>query len=125
MNTVNGISQRADGATAKLMLMSLCIIGLVTAIAAQQPASADDVPAAKTSPPASHAQQVSMAGLDLSTAAGMQAAHDRIQAAARKLCTQIADMNDLSRHANYLACVDESTTAALQQIRPPTMVAAK
>jgi UrcA family protein len=116
MNTVNGISQRADGAMGKLMLMSICITGLVTAIDAQQPASAD---------PASHTRQVSMAGLDLSTAAGMQAAHDRIQVAARKLCSQIADMDDLSRHANYLACVAESTTAALQQIRPPTMVAAK
>jgi UrcA family protein len=91
--------------------MALCAIGLVAAIDAQRPASADDVRMAK----------VSVADLDLGTTAGMTAAQARVRQMARHLCTQVEQMDDLSRHANYLACVDESVTAAMQQLKGPAL----
>jgi UrcA family protein len=80
---------------------------------AKRPASADDVRMAK----------VSVADLDLGTAGGMKAAQARVREVARHLCTQLEQMDDLSRHANYLACVDSSVTAAMQQLKAPALAA--
>jgi UrcA family protein len=113
MSNVYHPSDRSDNPLCKLILMALCAVGLVAAIAEQQTASADDARTAK----------VSMAGLDLSTAAGVRAARVRLQEAAQRLCTQVEDPLDLSHHENYLACMDESMTAALQQLRLPALAA--
>jgi len=61
-------------------------------------------------------EKVSFAGLDLSTPEGMSAARGRVRAAAHRLCFKLADMQDLSHHANYLDCVDEAVTGAMLQI---------
>jgi UrcA family protein len=95
------------------ILIALCAVGLVAAIDAQRPASAGDVRTAK----------VSIADLDLGTTAGMMAAQARVRQMARRLCTQVEQMDDLSRHENYLACVDASVTAAMQQLKGPTLAA--
>jgi UrcA family protein len=97
----------ADAPFIKLALMTLCATGLVAAIAAQQPASADNAATAT----------VSVADIDISTPGGMRAARDRLQATARRLCLQVADPKDRSSHDNFLACMDKTMTAALQQLQ--------
>lgn len=64
---------------------------------------------------------VAMADLDLSRPEGIQAARERVNASARRLCQLVSDPLDLSHHANYLACVDATVAAALRQITPPTL----
>lgn len=64
-------------------------------------------------------EKVSIAGLDLSTPGGMSAARGRVQAAARRLCFKLADSQDLSRHENYVECVNEAVTGAMLQIGGP------
>jgi UrcA family protein len=100
-------------ARAKLVLMTFCAAGLMAAIAQQQPVRADDV----------HTARVSTAGLDLTTDVGMAAASARVRDTARRLCTQVEDMDDLSHHENYLACVDAAVSAALHQLKPPALAA--
>jgi UrcA family protein len=95
------------------ILMALCTIGLGTAVDAQRPASADDVRMAK----------VWVADLDLGTTAGMKAAQGRVQKVAQRLCAQVSQIDDLSRHDNYLKCVDASVTAAMQQLKGPALAA--
>jgi UrcA family protein len=113
MNHSKHLSERSDAAKTTPILMALCTIGLVAALDAQRPASADDVRMAK----------VSVADLDLGTTAGMKAAQGRVRKVAQHLCAQVAQMDDLSRHDNYLACVDASVTAAMQQLKGPALAA--
>jgi UrcA family protein len=93
------------------MLIALCTMGLVAAIDAQRPATAGDVRTAK----------VSVADLDLGTTAGMMAAQARVRQMARRLCSQVEHLDDLSHYENYLACVDASVTAAMQQLKGPAL----
>jgi UrcA family protein len=65
--------------------------------------------------PDSRSAKVSIADLDLNTPRGAEAARKRLDQVARHLCQQVADEGDLSKHANYLACVDETLAKALQQ----------
>lgn len=64
---------------------------------------------------------VSMADLNLSRPEGMQAARERVNASARRLCQLVSDPLDLSHRANYFACVDATVAAALRQITPPAL----
>ena len=113
MNHSKHHSERSDATKTTPILMALCTIGLVAALDAQRPASADDVRMAK----------VSVADLDLGTSAGMKTAQARVREVARRLCTEVEQMDDLSRHTNYLACVDASVTAAMQQLKGPALAA--
>lgn len=50
--------------------------------------------------------KLSLSDLDLSTAAGQQAARERLHQIARRICTQVEDELDLSHQANYGKCVE-------------------
>jgi UrcA family protein len=67
--------------------------------------------------------KVSLAGLDLSSPEGARTARERLSKTARKLCSQVEDELDLSLHANYVACVEQSVTRAMQQVALRSMVA--
>jgi UrcA family protein len=90
------------------------IAGSRTVAATQQPS----LPKAVTSTlaPGSRAKKVSLTDLDLSTPDGIRAAHERLHEVARTLCSQVADELDLSRHANYVACVDDAMARALPTV---------
>jgi UrcA family protein len=60
---------------------------------------------------------VSLADIDLSTVEGQRAAHERLHQAARGLCSQVADELDLSRQANYVACIDIAMAKADRQLQ--------
>ena len=65
----------------------------------------------------SRTQQVTLAGLNLSTAEGQQLAQARLLTVAHTLCSQVADELDLSHHANYLKCVDSAMQKANQRLQ--------
>jgi UrcA family protein len=87
--------------------------------------------AALAGPPANRPSEmrsaaISLAGLDLSTPEGLGAARDRVRKAAHKLCRHVADSFDLSRDANFAACVDETFTSAMARLTEhPTGVVAR
>jgi UrcA family protein len=68
----------------------------------------DDVIAAAQRQLRARTTQVSLADLDLSTAEGIQAARDRLQTTARRVCQELPSNQ-------YSACVDETFANALRQ----------
>lgn len=96
----------------KLALISLCIVFLTAAIAKQLPAQAADAIAI-----------VSLADLDLGTEKGRQAARDRLNETARRLCKQVVNPWSLSHHTQYVRCVDDATAAAAVQIQDQARLA--
>jgi UrcA family protein len=89
-------------------------------------AAAPQLAAQKAPVPAkTRATTVWLGDLDLSTPEGVRTARGRVHEAARRLCEQVSDRDDPSRQANYVICVDESTTAALRQLPGPALAAAQ
>jgi UrcA family protein len=115
MNIATNLSRRSSLASAvlKAALLALCTIAPVTVMANTQPAPTPEMRAAK----------VSLADLDLSTPTGQRAARERLHQIARRLCSQVADAQDLSHQPNFVACVDETLASALQQLNGPTLAA--
>lgn len=73
--------------------------------------------------PETRVARVSLADLDLSTPAGLRAAHDRLHEKARRLCFQLEDELSLSHQPDYVICVAKTTAAALQQAKVPALAA--
>ena len=69
---------------------------------------------------------VTLAGIDLSTPAGIAAAEARIAAAARQLCRQFEDSRRVSSRETYADCVRDTRQASLHQLeqRAPAAFAA-
>ncbi len=67
--------------------------------------------------------QVSLAGVDVSTADGAKIAKERIRQAARRVCSQVEDPLDLGRAEHYVKCVDATTASTLQQLSTNKFVA--
>jgi UrcA family protein len=61
------------------------------------------------------AANVSLADLDLSTLEGSRAAHERLEAMARRLCAELARSHDLSYQPNFAACIHDTLAGALAQ----------
>jgi UrcA family protein len=80
-------------------------------------ASAGPVAGAEANVSSGRSAIVSLADLDLSTPEGARAARERLHQTARRLCSRVADSLDLSHHTNFVACVDESLSAALKKIQ--------
>jgi UrcA family protein len=67
--------------------------------------------------------RVSLADLKLSTPQGMQAARERIDQAARRLCGKLVDPWSYSHVSDYLRCVDDAKTAATTQLQGSILLA--
>jgi UrcA family protein len=98
---------------------SILKAGVLTALIGIGPVAAS----AATAPPVTHSTSVSLSDIDLSTAEGRRTARDRLHETARQLCAQVADSQDLSHQANFVACVDDTLTKALRQLDAPTHMA--
>jgi UrcA family protein len=61
------------------------------------------------------AVNISLADLDLSTLEGYRAAHERLEAMARRLCAELARSHELSYQPNFAACVHDTLAGALAQ----------
>jgi UrcA family protein len=99
------------------------IIATTTLLALGVIGPADALAGSEVDASVTRSAKVSIKGLDLSMPEGARAARERLRQAARKLCAQVADELDLSHHANYVACVDQSVAKALQHVAPPSIVA--
>ena len=62
-----------------------------------------------------HAANISLADLDLSTPEGSRVAHERLESMARRLCTELARNHELTYQPNYDACVHDTLTGAWAQ----------
>jgi UrcA family protein len=62
----------------------------------------------------SSSSKVTLNDLNLATPAGMDEARARIERAAKQACVRMIDLDDLSHHDNFLACVSQ----ALEQSQP-------
>jgi UrcA family protein len=87
-------------------VLTLSVIAATAAVAAQPSYSANNT----------RSKTVSLADLDLSTPAGMNAARERVKKTARRLCVLLADPADLSHQSNYVKCVDDAVTGAMLQV---------
>jgi UrcA family protein len=115
MNTNTYMARRLGSRVAvrTTSLMALLALAPVAAIAQSPAAGAVET---RTS-------SLSLADLDLSTPAGVDAARDRLQQTARRRCSQVANRQDLSHQPNFIACMDETLAAALRQINGPVRAA--
>jgi UrcA family protein len=77
------------------------------------------------SSPEIRSSAVSLAGLDLSTPAGANAARERVHEAARVVCNRAKDPYALAPHWDYVNCVASAEKGALQQLKGPAVVASK
>jgi UrcA family protein len=73
--------------------------------------------------PVTRSAKVSLADLDLATEEGQSAARERLHQVARRLCSQVADSVSLAHQPNFVACVQDTLTAALRQVASPMFVA--
>jgi len=90
---------------------------LLACLAASSPASAAPGGAPGTaSRPASISATVSLADLDLATAAGHDAAQARIAATARRLCRAFRDSSSLADRETYAQCWKDAQDRALRQL---------
>jgi UrcA family protein len=97
-------------------IAALALCALLSTVVAADP-KADTAPVTRSA-------KASLADLDLSTPEGMRTARERIHQTARHLCNRVSDELDLSHHENYVACVDETSAAALQKIIEPALAEA-
>ena len=62
---------------------------------------------------------VALAGLDLSTTAGMAQARKRLTILAERLCRKFRDDREAADWATYADCVHDTLTSAVEKIKPP------
>jgi UrcA family protein len=66
---------------------------------------------------ADRSRPVTLSDLDLTTADGVGVAKQRLHQMARRLCSQTADRDDLSRQPNYVACIDDAVSKAMSRVQ--------
>lgn len=91
--------------TAGILVLGAALVACVAVI---------DVPAAHAAD--SSSITLSLAGLDLGTADGFDAARERLHQAARRVCSRIADDLDLGHQPHFVACVEQTMSAALPRV---------
>jgi UrcA family protein len=121
MNTVLSTDRWTD--TARGFLMAAARVGafLVLLALGTHLVRADE--SVKPNGPSARTATVSVADLDLATAAGMQKARDRLHATARHLCGRVVDPWAVSHQQDYVACVDATLASALAQLPSPAVAA--
>jgi UrcA family protein len=75
--------------------------------------------------PETAAASVVIAGLDLSTTAGMAQARKRLSVMAARLCRKFRDDRKAADWANYVDCVHDTVASALERIPTPASSLAK
>jgi UrcA family protein len=75
--------------------------------------------------PETAAGTVVLAGLDLSTSAGIKEARRRLLIMSERLCRRFRDDREVADWENYVACVHTALADALEQIQTPTSSVAR
>jgi UrcA family protein len=94
------------------------LAALLTLASAAAFADPPTAPAADT-----RVAKVSLAGLDLSTPEGTQAAYARIMTVAERLCFHLGDPSLIDNQAIYKACVAETLADSMRRIKAPALAA--
>lgn len=68
---------------------------------------------------------VVLAGLDLSTSAGIAEAHKRLALMSKRLCRKFRDDRKADDWENYVSCVHDTLASALERIQAPTSSVAR
>ena len=104
--------------------MSRKVLLLSAALLAATPGFA---PAGELVPrkPETVAGTVVLAGLDLSTTAGIAETYKRLTTVAERLCRRFRDDREAADWATYIDCVHDTLTSALEKIQMPTSSIAK
>ncbi len=68
---------------------------------------------------------VVLAGLDLTTSAGIAEARKRLTIVSERLCRKFRDDRKVADWENYVDCVHETLASALERIQTPTSSVAK
>jgi UrcA family protein len=100
-----------------VLLLSAVLVGAVPNLA----------PAGTPVPgkPETAAGTVALAGLDLSTPAGIARAHTRLTVMAERLCRKFRDDREAADWATYVDCVHDTLASALEKIQMPTASVAR
>src|SRR5262249_3996989 len=114
-------SMNAQTRLLRSRLSAVLVAGCITLLTVVPLAALADPPVA----PASRTleSKVSLADLDLSTAAGVRAAHKRLKSKAESLCHQLWDTTSATFRWTYASCVKDTLTSALQQLNAPALAA--
>jgi len=75
--------------------------------------------------PESATGTVRLAGLDLSTTAGIAETYKRLTTVAERLCRRFRDDREAADWATYIDCVHDTLTSALEKIQMPSSSIAK
>jgi UrcA family protein len=75
--------------------------------------------------PETAAAGVALAGLDLSTTAGVAKARKQLSVVAARLCRKFRDDRKAADWANYVDCVHDTVASALERIPTPPSSLAK
>jgi UrcA family protein len=103
--------------------MSRRVLLLSAVLAAAVPSLA---PAGElTGKPESATGTVRLAGLDLSTTAGIAETYKRLTTVAERLCRRFRDDREAADWATYIDCVHDTLTSALEKIQMPSSSIAK
>jgi UrcA family protein len=92
----------------------------VAAVALQLPANAAEQ-CTSTKASSAKSTSISVADLDLSTSAGVQAARARLHQAARKLCDEVLEPSSVSHQPDFVRCVDQAMAEATAQLEGPML----
>jgi UrcA family protein len=115
MTTFNTASRRFAMKTSMLSLGSTGCLGAILMLSIGMLGGAAAKADQLTSD--SRSQQVKLTDLDLSTADGQRLAQARVHEVARTLCSRVADELDLSRHENYIKCVDTAVAKTSERLQ--------
>jgi UrcA family protein len=104
------------------MCRGVLLLSAVLAAAVPSLAPAGEL---KPGKPESATGTVRLAGLDLSTTAGIAETHRRLTTVAERLCRRFRDDREAADWATYIDCVHDTLTSALEKIQMPTSSIAK
>ena len=123
MNTV----KRPEQATGRPRAIGMALLLLCTAapgvVWSDSSESASGGGRPVSAAPVQRRLSVSLSDLDLTTAAGARAAQERLHQAARRLCSELADSEDLGHQPHFVDCVDRALAGALSQLPLQALVA--
>jgi UrcA family protein len=104
--------------------MSRKVLFLCAALLAATPsfASAAELARGKTE---TATGTVVLAGLDLSTPAGIAEAHKRLTIMSEHLCRKFRDDRKVADWETYVDCVHDTLASAIERIKTPTLSVAK
>lgn len=115
MNPETHLFPSPQFAVFKAALIALCAIGPIARMAQSQPEPTPETLTAR----------VSLADVALSTPEGQRVAHNRLQQAARRLCSRLEARHpqSLAHYPTYIRCVDATLARALQHVNGPALAA--